>query len=199
MNPTFTMCAAAGLFLLFLANSVRQNRRRKSRQEEISLAPLPALPLSFRWNWSILAFFIALSVFAFALASFVCIDAYLLRPMVIPMLPAIIGLAYYVCSYLRFAVKGPCFVLDATGIAFAGHYLHWRDVSSIDYEPSGRTPMVRFRHTDGDVGGFNAFDQFYGKTSVAALFIDDPDALVGWSRRLKEADFKRLVAAPAIE
>jgi hypothetical protein len=187
----FTACAAALFFLLFLASSVRQNRRRQAKLDAISLAPLPHLPLSFRWDWWALVLFMALSVFSLALTVFVCAKVGPMWPMVIPMAPAIIGFAYHVYGYLRFAVKGPSFILDATGIAFAGHYLHWRDVSSIDYEPSGRTPFLRFRHTGGDLRGFSAFDQFNGKTSFSAFFISDPDELVGWSRRLQGEDLKR--------
>jgi hypothetical protein len=150
------------------------------------MAPMPNFPLSFGWNWSAIVWFLTAPLFVLAFLVFVGSSVGALLPFVVFGLLASIGSAYYVYGYLRFAVKGPSFVLTPDGVTFAGNNLRWQEILAIDYATSGRTPRIRFRQTDSTVTGFSIFDQFYGKASVSAYFISDPDSLVGWSRRMKE-------------
>lgn len=150
------------------------------------MAPMPDLPLSFGWNWWAIVLFLTVPLFVLALLIFVGSSVGASLPIAAPGLFAFIGSAYYVYGYLRFALRGPSFVLAPDGVTFAGNNLHWQDILAIDYVPYGRTPYIRFRQTGSTVTGFSTLDQFYGKTSVSAYFISDPDSLVGWSRRLKE-------------
>lgn len=147
----------------------------------ISRSPLHGIggESSYSWQFPVLPLHFPCSLF-FSVGAVVSIA--------LPGLFAFIVSAYYVYGYLRFSLKGPSFILDSDGIEFAGHRLRWRDVSAIDYSPSGRTPTIRIRNTDPRATGFSMFDQFCGKTSVSAYLIADPDSLVGWSRRLKEED-----------
>ena len=191
MGKIFIASAFGFLFLMCGLYDAKRGRRRNATLEAISKAPLPQLPLSFRWNWWGIVPFMAIPIFAIALSVFVAFSVDTTVLIAWPGFLAFIASAYYVYGYLRFALKGPPFILDAGGIEFAGHYLHWRDVSAIDYATSGRTPLIRFRNTDTRTTGFSTFDQFGGKTSVSAYFISDPYTLVGWSRRLKEEDLRK--------
>ena len=191
MNKIFIASAFGFLFLMCGLYDAKRGRTRFARLEAISKAPLPQLPLSFRWNWWAIVLFMVIPCFILAFSVFVVVSIGATVLIAWPGFLTFIALAYYVSGYLRFALKGPSFILDAGGIEFAGQYLRWRDVSIIDYLPSGRTPLIRFRNTDARTAGFSTFDQFYGKTSVSAYFISDPDTLVGWSRRLKEEDLRK--------
>lgn len=191
MNKIFITSAFVFLFLMCGLYDAKRGRTHKTRLEAISAAPLPQLPLSFRWNWWGITLFMAIPFFVLAFFVFVVVSVGTMVQIAVLGLLPFIGSAYYVYGYLRFALKGPSFILDTDGIEFAGHYLRWRDVSVIDYVPSGRTPRIRFQNTDSQATGFSIFDQFYGKTSVSAYFISDPDSLVGWSRRLKEEDLRK--------
>ena len=186
MNRIVITSALVLLFLIHLICYARQNRRRKARLDEIAMAPLPQLPLSFQWNWWGIVLFMVISAIPVVLFWLIGVVVGAKASMEFLCLLAFIAPAYYVYGYLRFSLKGPAFVLDADGISFAGNYLLWRDVSEIDYVLSGKTPNIRFRNTGSKVKGFSILDQLYGKTSVSARFISDPDSLVGWSRRLKE-------------
>jgi hypothetical protein len=162
------------------------------RSVEISMDSLPHLPLLFQWNWWGITLFMVTPAIPIAMVAVIFRTGPLVDAMAVIAIPllAAISSAYYVYGYLRFALKGPSFVLDADGIAFAGRFFPWRDVTRIDYMPSGRTPSIRFRLTGSEAKGFSVFDQFYGKTSISARFISDPAGLVKWSRRLKEESLK---------
>lgn len=190
MSPIVVTPAIIFLLLISLVFESRSNRRRNARLEAISVAPLPRLPLSFRWNWWGIGLFMAIPLFILALVLFVGYSVSASLPIAAPGVLACAASAYYVYGYVRFALRGPSFTLEAGGISFAGNYLRWQDVLAIDYVPSGRTPRIRFRQTASEVAGFSVLDQFYGKTSVSSYFISDPDSLVGWSRRLKEESEK---------
>lgn len=191
MNKIFITSAIAFLFLLCLLYDAKRGRSRKARLEAISAAPLPQLPLFFHWNWWGIVAFMAVPVFILAVSVLVAVSVGTTMQIAAPGLLASIAAAYYVYGYLRFALKGPSFILKADGIEFAGHCLRWRDVSAIDYVPTGRTPRLRFRNTDSQAAGFSILDQFHGKTSISAYFVSDPDSLVGWARRFKEEDMRK--------
>jgi len=191
MNKIFIASAIVFLFLLCRLDDAKRGHRRKTRLEAISAGPLPQLPLSFQWNWWGIVTFMAIPVFILAVSVLLVVSAGTTMQIAAPGLLAFIAAAYYVYGYLRFALKGPAFILEADGIEFAGRYLRWRDVSAIDYVPSGRTPRIRFRNTDSQAAGFSILDQLYGKTSVSAYFVSDPDSLVGWARRLREEDLRK--------
>jgi hypothetical protein len=196
MNKIFITSAIVVLFLLCLLYDAKRGRSRKARLDAISTAPLPQLPLSFQWNWWGIAIFMAIPVVILAVSVLVVVSVGMPMQIAVPGLLASVAAAYYVYGYLRFALKGPSFILKADGIEFAGHYLRWRDVSAIDYFPAGRTPRIRFQSSDSQAAGFSIFDQFYGKTSVSACFVSDPDSLVGWARRFREEDSRTSSATP---
>lgn len=185
MSKIFMLSAGVVLAMCLVYDS-RRNRSRKAKFEAIALAPLSRLPLSFGWNWWGIVLFMVVPLAILALLFLIGSSVRASLPITAPGFLAFIAAAYYVYGYLRFALRGPSFILTADGITFAGNYLPWQDVLAIDYAPSGRTPSIRFRQTDSQVSGFSIFDQFYGKTSVSAFFIADSDSLVAWSRRLKE-------------
>jgi hypothetical protein len=185
MQTIFITCAVVCLFLCLLCDA-RGDRRRKAKLEAISVAPLPHLPLSFGWNWWGIVLSMAVPIFILGLFWIIGASVGTTALFVVPGLLAMILPVYYVCGYLRFALRGPSFVLDANGVAFAGSYLLWRDVSAIDYVTSGRAPHIRFRHIGAQATGFSIFEQFFETTAFSTYLISDPDGLVGWSRRLKE-------------
>jgi hypothetical protein len=187
MKPSF-LSVAVPLFLLSLAYDAWRGRRRKASLEAIAAAPMPALPMTFGWNGWGFGFFSAVPLVILAVGLLVVRSAGSVGlGILLPGVAAAIASSAHVGGYLRFALRGPSFVLDAQGLSFAGQRLAWQQVSSIDYMPGGRTPRIRLRQSGPAVDGFSAFDQFYGKTSVSTYFIADPDALVGWARRLKAA------------
>jgi len=196
MTDTRFAFALVAIFFIALACTVAQRRHRRVRLAALAAAVMPELPISFHWNWWALGVFTAIPVFILVFTLGVGVAVGPNWPIVLPGLPVFLAAVSHVHRYLRFASKGPSFVIDAQGITFAGQYLRWRDIRSIDYLPESRTPFIRFRNDDSQARGFSMFDQFYGKTSVSTTFIDKPDELAAWSQRLLEG-WRTEASAPA--
>lgn len=198
MLSTVLFSFVSVVVLVSFVQGIKRGRIRKAKFEAISVAPLPQLPLLFQWNWSGIISTIIIGVLILPLISLLV--AYGVPTLIFAAASGVVSFIVYgfwVSGYLLFALKGPSFILDADGIEFAGHHLPWCNVESIEYTPSGRTPNIRFRNTDSKAKGFSIIDQFYGRTSISANFISDPDSVVGWSRRLKLESQKGFESVPA--
>ena len=134
MNRIFIAAAIVFLFLMCRLYDARRDRRRKARLDAISAAPLPQLPLSFQWNWRGIVIFMAIPVFILAFSMLVTLSVGTTMQIAGPGLLIFIAATYYMYGYLRFALKGPSFILKPDGIEFAGHCLRW-----------GSRPVVRAR------------------------------------------------------
>jgi hypothetical protein len=176
---SLAVCAPFGLYALG-----KSEERHKLRMQGIAVAPMPPLPMQFKWR----GWVVGLRVFLWLILVLPCAaipyasNDNQMWPffLLYAAIPIVVG--FNVLSQIRWYFSGPAIVLSLDGLCHAGKSFSWSEISSIRCTTNGKGGrLVIFELT-----GRKFWHGLILRSSIKipALCIIDSDELFGYSSRL---------------